>query len=291
MAGDRYFFPITIKAGENKLVFDDGGIKEVTVPPGVYYTHKDSYLHGLGWRCIYITLEGLINPLVAPASWSFWPFITPVGSKLVFSGLRVFRSSSGTWQVSRAGTTLDIGILGLSSPVAPVVTGQDFFSPMSVIGRWQSYTLLDHEATDKRANPSYEVYTSTEEIQTTTRQVRARERRLVRTVEYEYVPGLHVFGGHIRSDDPDYYEPAGMVQGDDRNAFEYFWESASSGADVIVSYGAPEDGVTANYYEICVMANSEQRRSLSNCVELMRAGGELYRVTFDILVKDGNFEY
>lgn len=292
MAGDRYFFPITVKDGSNKLVINDGGLKTITVPPGVYYTHADSHLHGEGWKDLYITIQALVNSTIAPASWSIWPYNTPVGSKLEFSGLRIERSAPvAGWQVMVSGTTLDPRLFGAPYAGGFPVSGQIAYSPMSVFGRWQSYTLLDHEATDKRSLPSYEVYASTEEIQKTTRQVRARERRLVRTVEYEYVPALHVFGGGVRGYDADYHESAGMVQGDDHNAFEYFWDAVGAGGDIIVSYGAPEDGVTNSSYEICTLANPEQRRSLSICIELMRAGGELYRVKFDLLVKESQFAY
>jgi hypothetical protein len=291
---DRWILPIKIKAGLNVVRVQRGAdpVVSITIPPGTYYqgTGLPSGLASFMTAFNAAALAAIGDASVATAQ-------TPAGqtsSILSNSSVRYVDGGAGwSFKFSDPLFTLDPRILGFPKGTA-TDTGTSPLPTISMLGSWQSFTQIDGVATSKSRLPERELYTSTSKTYASTRQHSVRDARSIRRMIYEYVPGLHVYESGVRAASGDYVETSGLSSGDSANAFEQVWRAGSNLDDIIIVHGegsASWEDISSKPHEIVRFASMEQRSSFEECIELMLAGGEFYRISVDLLVKSSTYDY
>lgn len=292
---DRWLFPIRIVAGQNVLRVQatDVPVVSVTIAPGTYY-------QGVGLPSGYASLPDAIrtgiNAVISPLA---SVTAAPAGqTSLILSNSAIkYERTSGfglRFSFSDAGFTFPRRLLGWTDGTN-TTTGGNPTPIVSMLGSWQTFNMLDGAATDKRRTAMRELYSSTQELYPTTRQHSVRTERKVRTFSYDYVPGLHIYESNNRAFDSEYVATSGLAIGDNNNAFESVWRSASNLDDIIIVHdtgnGSAVTNVTAQDYEIARLYSPEQRSDFRACFEDLSLGGELYRISVDMLILGGNYDY
>jgi hypothetical protein len=292
---DRWLFPIRIVAGQNVLRVlnvSTGITSSVTIAPGTYY-------QAIGLPSGYSSLPDAIRialntevPTITTSS------VNPAGQTSSILDNSAFRYTRSTFfyrfQFADALFTFPRRLLGFTAGTN-TNTGNNPPPIVSMLGSWQTFTMLDGGATDKRRTALRELYVSTQELYPTTRQHSVRTDRKVRTFTYDYVPGLHVYESDNRAFDSEYIATSGLATGDNNNAFESVWRSASNLDDIIIVHdtgnGSATTNVTSQDHEIARLYNPDQRADFRACFEDLSLGGELYRISVDMLIIGGNYDY
>lgn len=291
---DRWLYPIEITAENNGFVVEDSvdGVRALTIPAGIYYQALGDLPTGKTglWAAIKTALDAGDGTYSIAAG-------TPSSSSLINSGVIVSKNGAAgiSIRMDQAGFTMDKRLWGYpyDRSTEAVLTLDTTPSQLSIFSKWQSANVLDGAATDKRRVKEKEIYASTQKTRSTTRQNTARDTREIRTIVYEYVPGLHVYPGAIRAGDASYTGTAGLPSGDENNAFEDVWDSGSELNEIIIIHdeGDEDLSVTTHPYEIVLFDRLGQREFFSECVELMRSGGEMYRISTDLLIMSSTYDY
>ncbi|MFP4601101.1 MAG: hypothetical protein ACLFVJ_22830, partial [Persicimonas sp.] len=122
--------------------------------------------------------------------------------------------------------------------------------------------------------------------------------REYRTLEYNYVPGAHVRPN--RANDLASANTAGLPQYDVHNALESVWDLLTEGDDdgrmvkFIFVHDIGEDGYETvfddEHDEICRLSDPDQIREFSNVRDPQRMAGEYYKLEFEYLISDGNYD-
>lgn len=197
-------------------------------------------------------------------------------------------------------------VLGFPSDISTAVSSElvggehVITSTRSHLGSWLPYSLDDSPSENKTGAPRSEGYASTDEEYEQTEHVSMRDIRDFRTFAIEWVPGLRVKGGSARGQDPAYRELAGvpeitdgLADDGDELGFDVFWRHVCRGEDFIVVYvdGRTDIEPDISIVEVCRLADQGQRERPSNIYEMMRTGGELYRIEMEMFVSRGEYDY
>lgn len=294
---DRWLYPIKIVSGANVIRLLDPALAAVATPvtitPGTYY-------QGVGLPSGYTSLPDAIrtgiNASALGPGTSTLGSATPAGQTSTIldnSAISYGDATDFYFDFANAAFTFPRRLLGYPNSAAgpPSLMAID----VSMLGSWQSFTMLDGGATDKRRTEMRELYASTQELYSTTRQHSVRDVRRVRKFVYEYMPGLHVYESLDRAKDSAYLATSGLAFEDENNAFESVWRAASDLGDIIIIHddgsGSALTNVTSRTYEIARLYLPEQRADFRACFSDLSLGGELYRIDVDMLILDGNYAY
>lgn len=294
---DRWLYPIKIVSGQNSIRLLDSSLvplaNPVVISPGTYY-------QAVGLPSGYASLPDAIRTAINASSLgpgtSVLSSATPSGqTSTILDNSAIQYGSIGDfyYDFAAAGFTFPRRLLGW--PASETTPPFDLTPVISMLGSWQSFTMLDGGATDKRRTELRELYASTQELYPTTRQHSVRTDRRVRKFVYEYVPGLHVYESLDRAKDSAYLETSGLAFEDSNNAFESAWRAASDLSDIIIVHddgsGSAVTNVTSRTYEIARLYLPEQRADFRACFSDLSLGGELYRIDVDMLIIGGNYDY
>jgi hypothetical protein len=294
---DRWLYPVEIVAGQNVLrVYDSvlASTVSATVPAGTYY-------QGLGlpsgYSSIFTAIQSAINTAIGSPSVAI-NSASPAGqtSLILANSAARYRRLTGfiRFQFADAGFTFPRRLLGWPAS-ANANTGDNPIPVVSMLGSWQTFNMLDGAATDKRRTEMRELYASTQELYSTTRQHSVRDVRRVRKFVYDFVPGLHVYESVDRALDADYVATSGLASEDANNAFESVWDAAALLKDIVIVHDTGSDSaltnVTSQTHEIARLYLPEQRADFRACFSDLSLGGELYRIDVDMLILDGTYAY
>jgi hypothetical protein len=291
---DRWLWPIELTSTNNVLrVYNVATALtvSVTIPAGTYWQSVDLPFTG---NTLPVAIANAMTTALGRTI--TYAFVTPSGQTstiLTNSAVRYIDAGAGyRFQFADAGFTLDNRLVGF--PIDAANTGNNPTPSISALGGWQTFNMLDGAATDKRRTEMRELYASTQELYSTTRQHSVRDVRRVRKFVYDFVPGLHVYDSFDRASDADYVALSGLATKDNANAFEQVWNQAALLKDIIIIHDRGSD-IPEDYadliWELARLYLPEQRADFRACFSDLALGGELYRIDVDMLILDGTYAY
>ena len=266
--------------GSESIAWQEGATPlSTTLPAGTYWGHSDATL--TDYPSLHLAVASAMTAEAAASGSSLIYTVsanTPTESveQLANSGLAISASGAFTFRPS-VSTINALGVLGWpqSGPDVPSVGGV-VRSPYTYRGAWVAPVEASRWMSYQRRliEPSTEVHERADAY------FFDRGRRDVRGLEWEFV-----YPGHVREAraiNAAYAANSELAQGDVNNAFESAWAQGARGrAWLVVYYADPGDldgDVTSWPYEISRMSDARQMSDLLQCIDEMRAGGEIYRI-------------
>ena len=270
--------------GTETLEWQEGAtVLSTTLTAGRYWAHNDTTL--TDYPSLY---DAVADAMTAEslASGSGYTYalsaITPTSSTQQENrGIRI-RETGGnawTWRPS-AGTINALRVLGWPQSGANVAsTSGNVDSIYTYAGAWWGV----EPATRWVSYPARIVTRSTEIVERSDAYWLSRGTRRLRDLEWVFIEAAHVLT--VRAEQAPYYTNGQLASSDSGNAFERLWDQASKGHEIImVWYADPTSldlDVTGWPYEVARMSDLDQQRSFTECVDVMRTGGELYKITLN----------
>lgn len=290
---DRHLWPLDV-AGDT-IVWDEAGTTHsasISTPSEAWYWYSASS-GVLPGNAFADQLEATLN------STGDTNFVvesqTPSGSSLTESGLRVTNNnlSQWNWLFSDSSFSLDTRILGWGSDPSDPAAANTIDSPYSVRGKWQAWSLAkQNTATDKRDAKEYLQEASHGEVEQAFI-LQYGDRRHTRTFEYSGVPAAHV--KEKRGDDADYASFGDLPTGDINNTIFDLWEHIHDGSKALVvhdegdaaDFAEPSSGNGEGYR----IDNPQQRARVDEWYQTEERRGEIYTVSFDVVITDEGYDF
>lgn len=277
---DRWIPPVEIDATKQQLFLKEGGAnRTVNVPVGTYYAHNDATLHAT-YPSIYITLKGLLDAATGLV-WSFEAATPTLSTEQTLGGLKI--QADGSWELGLFSDFNKTGLLGFPQGVGYLADAGDdsITSTHTIKGIW----LSPEEASSKEGYPEQVLNRSTEYIELEDYYATDHGERLPREFVYEYILAAHVHS--TRANHAGYAQSAGLTVGDTHNAFEDTWRPWAKGENIIIVHNVNPNtlNVVGEGYEV-VRCSSDESKNFKRVAQMMRTGGEYYRLTMPCVIVD-----
>lgn len=279
----KLVYAVTLDGTETVQWDEGGGTITATLDAGTYWCYGGTaitgypslYNHivtkmnasaGLG----YVYQIGDATPTASSAWVDFGTIISTVNPAL-------------SWTWIPAGTVNALEVLGWNTSDSNTAsTSGSVTSPRTYRGAWRA----TESPSRWTSYPMQIVSPSTELLERDDAYFLARGTRRMRPILVEFVTGAHVYKS--RADLAAFASSGQLATGDDNNALEYCWEWMRTGGEAIAVWYADGDDLDLDadgggYYEIVRLADVDNMRDFSSMLRLIRAGGELYNVEFNLV--------
>lgn len=253
---------------------------------GTYWLHNDSGF--TDYPGLYVHILTKMNAAAASGYVFQMSSITPteMGSTHQF-GLRLSTVDTGvSWTWDSSGTINTYAPLGWTATSGTLAsTGGVVDSRYNIRGTW----VTPESPSSVNSRPHQIITPSTEFTHDEDAYFLDQGSFLTRTVVVHYVLAAHVF--KERSYYAGYAASAGVANSDDHNALQYTWEYMRNGSDAILVWYSDADDLELlvdnhGEHEIVRLHNKAQMREFGKWVKLVRASGEIYHVSFDLVRSD-----
>lgn len=281
---DRHFYPVEILSGD-RLKVDN---TEVTLQPGIYYTHQDSTLHSSGYPSLYIMIATRLNAVLG-GTWKFFP-IRPADYKLR-TGVRLTKlTGTAPVDIDFSETTNIVqrvmGFSGNESGVK-VFVDRNLDGEFAAYGSWSPYSFFEGRA-DSKDSWMERVTNWSSTHPEVAKAVVWRERRN-RLLTYSYVFGAYI--NQNRAEFDQLSEQAGMATDDFNNSLENLWlvHGRNLGSIIVVYDMDDLDlNVTTWNYEIVKFASINQAQAMDNIATRTTVAADVWNVRLIYTVLGGN---
>ena len=301
---DRILYPVSVEFDGNTIV-ETG--TEYDVPTGTYYVRTESVLSSIETQLAdYDALLDAIDTALTGVNLSF-EWVAPTGYDHEES-LRMVGDTAWSLDFAAAAWDFPPELIGFPPDQTSTVSSTDegggnhvIEGTRSVLGCWIAAPIVGVKATDKTSTLETEAYASTDPINERTKIVTMRDRRQVRMLRWEWVPGMRIHGGTVRGEQATYRNLAGISEATDgfqqegaTPSLRAMYERVSSDAKFLVYHDLDDRTRTdppADQYEGVRLASIGAVQSFDDWYTRQRPGGELHEVEIPVLVVESAWDY
>lgn len=279
----KIVYAVTLDGTETVQWDEGGGTITATLDAGTYWCYAGTAI--TGYPSLYNHIVTKMNALAGLGYTYEISDATPTSSSAwVDFGTNIYTTNPAlSWTWIPAGTVNALEVLGWNTSDSNTASASGIVtSPRTYRGAWRA----TESPSRWTSYPMQIVSPSTELLERDDAYFLARGTRRMRPILIEFVTGAHVFKN--RADLAAFATSGQLATGDDNNALEYMWEWMRTGGEAIAVWYADGDDLDLDadgggYYEIVRLADVDNMRDFSSMLRLIRAGGELYNVEFNLV--------